>query len=114
MGNISVTEPMSPALERVKQILFRPFDLGKWFVIGFCAWLAYLGEQGGFNGNFGNHSGGGQNGDIHQQFDHARQVFLENLYWIVPLGIGLFVLMLAFWVLMIWLSSRGKFMFLHC
>ena len=32
---ISVAEPVSPALERVKLVLFRPFDLGKWFVIGF-------------------------------------------------------------------------------
>ena len=44
---ISVTAPVSAALERVKQVLFRPFDLGKWFVIGFCAWLALLGQQGG-------------------------------------------------------------------
>ena len=43
---ISVAEPVSPALERVKRILFQPFDLGKWFVIGFCAWLAQLGEGG--------------------------------------------------------------------
>ena len=34
---ISVTEPVSPALERVKTMLFKPFDPGKWFVIGFCA-----------------------------------------------------------------------------
>jgi len=38
---ISVTEPVSPALERVKTMLFKPFDLGKWFTIGFCAWLAF-------------------------------------------------------------------------
>ena len=44
---ISVAEPVSPALERVKLMLFQPFDLGKWFVIGFCAWLAFLGEGGG-------------------------------------------------------------------
>ena len=44
---INVVEPVSPALERVKRVLFQPFDLGKWFVIGFCAWLACLGEGGG-------------------------------------------------------------------
>ena len=47
---ISVVEPISPALEHVKRMLFQPFDLGKWFVIGFCAWLAYLGEAGGGSG----------------------------------------------------------------
>jgi hypothetical protein len=34
---ISVTEIIEPAYERVKLILFRPFDLTKWIVIGFCA-----------------------------------------------------------------------------
>ena len=48
---ISVTEPVSPALERVKTMLFKPFDLGKWFTIGFCAWLAFLGKGGGGGGD---------------------------------------------------------------
>ena len=43
---ISVIEPINPAVERVKDVLFRPFDFGRWFVIGFCAWLAYLAEGG--------------------------------------------------------------------
>ena len=48
---INVIEPISPALARVKRMLFQPFDLGKWFIIGFCAWLAGLGESGaGFHG----------------------------------------------------------------
>jgi len=46
---VSVTLPVGPAIENVKRLLFRPFDLSKWFVIGFCAWLAYLGQRGGFN-----------------------------------------------------------------
>ena len=47
---ISVTAPVGQALDRVKRMLFQPFDLGKWFVIGFCAWLAGLGESGGGGG----------------------------------------------------------------
>src|SRR5436309_4649074 len=48
-AQVSVTSPIEPALEWTKRLLFRPFDLGKWFTLGFCAWLAYLG-QGGLNG----------------------------------------------------------------
>ena len=33
---ISVTEPISPAMRRAKWITFQPFDLRKWFVLGFC------------------------------------------------------------------------------
>jgi hypothetical protein len=112
---VSVTVPLSQALERVKLILFRPFDLGKWFTIGFCAWLAYLGERGGsgFNGgnsfsNHGNHTG------AQQQFQHAWSYVVANLAWILPLFIALIALGLGLWVLFMWLGSRGKFMFLHC
>ena len=52
LNRVSVIDPVTPAIDRVKLILFRPFDLGKWFVIGFCAWLAYLGTGGGGGGGF--------------------------------------------------------------
>jgi len=122
-NEISVVEPISPALERVKQMLFRPFDLGKWITIGFCAWLAMLGESGGgFGGNYGGNSGanhgGSSSGNAGESFRHgfeqARHYTLENLYWIVPVVVVVVVVLLAFWLLILWLSSRGKFMFLHC
>jgi hypothetical protein len=113
---ISVAEPVSPALERVKRILFRPFDLGKWFTIGFCAWLAQLGE-GGAGGNF-NFNNFGQHHNYENNFRNtflrARDYVLDNLNWIVPLAAGLVVIGLALWLLFLWLNSRGKFMFLHC
>src|ERR1035441_10297569 len=91
---ISVVDPISPALERVKCVLFRPFDLGKWFVIGFCAWLAYLGETGGGSGggnyNFGNHAGH-SGADFRHALDRARDYLLNNLDWIIPLAAFLIV-----------------------
>jgi len=114
---INVVEPISPALEHVKRMLFQPFDLGRWFVIGFCAWLAYLGEagscSGGGNYNFGNHSH--RNGtDFHHALDQARDYLLNNLDWIIPLAAFLIVIILGLGLLFLWLNSRGKFMFLHC
>jgi hypothetical protein len=117
---ISVIEPVSPALERVKQMLFKPFDLAKWITIGFCAWLAGLGESGGGGFNYGNHYGnkgsyGGQPGEQFRHFYHQASDFvMANLGWIIPLTILLVLLVVALWLLMLWLSSRGKFMFLHC
>ena len=113
---ISVVEPVSPALERVKRILFQPFDLGKWFVIGFCAWLAQLGESGtggSFNSNSGSHHNY-QGEDFHRDLVRAKDYVLEHLNWIVPLVVGLVVIGLALWLVFLWLNSRGKFMFLHC
>lgn len=118
---ISVTEPIEPAYERVKQILFRPFNLTKWIIIGFCAWLAGLGESGGGGGgggfNGGNHFNGndGHPAEELRHFYHqARDFVLANLGWIIPVVIFLVVLGLVIWLLVLWLSSRGKFMFLHC
>ena len=118
---ISVAEPITPAYERVKQMLFRPFDLGKWFTIGFCAWLAALGEAGGFNGgsfnNGSNHhyNNGSSLGETLQQgYYQSRDYVLSNIAWIAPLAIFVVLLTLTLWVVMVWLSSRGKLMFLHC
>ena len=110
--NVSVTDPISPAVDRVKRVLFQPFDLGKWFVIGFCAWLASLGEP-GFHGAFNFGSPGGRGG-AGPWIDEARDFVVRNLYWIVPVAVALVVVVLALWVLFTWLSSRGRFMFLHC
>jgi hypothetical protein len=118
-NEISVTEPVSLALERVKQMLFKPFDLGKWFTIGFCAWLAFLGESGGgFSGNYGN--GFNNNSSNHPQpsfrefYDKAHDWTVNNLYWIIPAAIFAILFCFALWLLILWLNSRGKFMFLHC
>jgi hypothetical protein len=102
---ISVVEPLSPAFERVKIILFRPFDLGRWFVIGFCAWLANLANPGG--------GGGGPNyqgGDLHE----AKQFVVENMAWLIPVVIFGALIIIGLWLVFTWLSSRGRFMFLHC
>lgn len=112
---ISVTAPISAALERVKQVLFRPFDLGKWFAVGFCAWLSLLGEQGGGGGNFNFGSPGRGGGDsLRQGLERAKEYVTDNLHWIVPLAVVLIVVILGLALLFTWLSSRGKFMFLHC
>ena len=114
--NVSVIEPVGRALDRVNVMLFRPFDLGKWFTIGFCAWLALLGESGGGGGfHFNVPSGGSHHGgNVRRELERAWEYVLANLFWIVPLAVTLVVVGLAFWVLFKWLSSRGHFMFLHC
>ena len=112
---MSVTLPVGQAMDRVKKVLFQPFDVGKWFVIGFCAWLACLGEGGGSPGGFhfgGHHGRGAQS--IRAAFEEARDYVLHNLAWIVPLAIALVVASVAVWLILMWLSSRGRFMFLHC
>jgi hypothetical protein len=124
---VSVIDPVGPAFERVKTVLFRPFDLGRWFVIGFGAWLARLGTAGsGGGGGAGGGAGvpgppGGiswEASDIPDQVRHglgqAWEFILHNLDWLIPVivvGLGIII---GLWLLVIWLSSRGRFMFLYC
>jgi hypothetical protein len=117
-NRVSVIDPITPAIDRVKLILFRPFDMGKWFVIGFCAWLAYLGGGGGGGGGGPRFSMPPEQHEmrehIRQGVETARNYVSINLYWIIPLTVTVAVLVILIVFLVAWLNSRGKFMFLHC
>jgi len=114
LPGVSVIDPISPAIEKVKVILFAPFELRKWFIIGFCAWLAYLGSGGigpGFNFPYGNRQA---DFEPDQFLLRARDFILDNLPWVVlGASIGL-IIMIILWLIITWLSSRGRFMFLYC
>jgi hypothetical protein len=90
-------------------------------VIGFCAWLAYLGAGGGGGGGGGGgphynvHGGGhGQGEQVRRELERAGEYVSENLYWIAPVAVTIVVLIIAISLLVAWLNSRGRFMFLHC
>ena len=109
--SISVIDPISPAIEKVKLILFKPFDLGKWFVIGFCAWLAYL-SGGGFNCNLNfPFRGLRHRGTLPAQLENF---FESNIPLVLLLGSIVFIVAIAVAIVLLWLSSRGRFMFLDC
>jgi len=114
---ISVIDPISPAIQRVKDVLFKPFVLGRWFTIGFCAWLAYLGGGGGGGG--GPHWNAPrklheQQAQIAEGINAAKEYLLDNLFWIIPAVVIGAVIMIGIGLLIAWLNSRGRFMFLHC
>ncbi len=109
---VSVLAPLTPALERVKAMLFRPFALDKWLIIGFAAWLAHLGRA---NGSFpGLRFGGGRGAPLRSVLEQAREYVVNNLSWIVPLAAAIGFGLLVLWLVFLWLNSRGQFLFLHC
>lgn len=109
---ISVIDPLTPALERVKQMLFSPFDPGKWFAIGFTAWLAGLG-QGGGGGGMGYQLDWPGRVRLEPALDRVREYIRDNWSWLIPTVIVAAILLLVIWLLLVWLSSRGQFMFLY-
>jgi len=109
---ISVIDPLSQAIGWAGNVLFRPFDIKKWFVLGFCAWLAQLGQGGGGGGGGNQLRGSHSPREIERGLHHAWDWVLANLLPILILAGFLIVVVLAIWLLILWLSSRGKFMFL--
>jgi len=106
--------PFLKAWERMKTALFRPFDIGKWFVLGFSAFLAYLLNNGGRWGNFPGFPGNNRKiktPDIEQipgqvsEWIHLHIIAAIFIVIGILVGIGV-VLVLT------WLSSRGGFIFL--
>ena len=111
-AKVSVIDPISPAIERVKTILFKPFDLGKWFVIGFCAWLAMLFRGAGFQLSSFRGFPSTKTGD--PDIQEFVSFVADHRLMIVSIVACVVLFMIALAIGMMWLSSRGRFMFLYC
>jgi len=109
---ISVVQPLERAWDRMMQVCFRPFDAGKWFTLGLCAWLATLGSGGGsFNGGGGgNRSGKGQR--ALEMINRVLDWCADNAVLVIGGLAVLFLIGLGIAALFLWLRSRGDFMFI--
>lgn len=110
---IGYQEPLYRAWARMKPALFRPFDPGRWMVIGFTSFLAGL--AGGNIGVPGPSSwrtaDGPDPGEMLGFPSSAARWLADNPGWFLIILLATFLL-IALAVTLIWLSSRGKFMFL--
>lgn len=110
--SISYTRPLAMAWNRMKKALFQPFDISKWFKLGFTAWLAGLTDcKGGSGGN----NSGSSNPNWNNFFDFPQTAWewlIDNPLWFNLIIVGVVFLVIVVSIL-IWISSRGKFMFLH-
>ncbi len=106
-------EPLARGWERMKALLFRPFDLGRWLTIAFAAWLAGLGDGCGGGGTGGRVNIGNPR-DVREalhRLPHAWDRLAAHLVS-APIVVFFVALALILLVLILWLSSRGKFVFL--
>ncbi|MCB1229401.1 MAG: hypothetical protein KDN19_04005 [Verrucomicrobiae bacterium] len=113
--SIEFIAPTSRAMGRMATILFRPFQIGKWFALGFSAWLATMLDGCSSHTGGGNYSGGGAGEEWEElkgEFQPVIDWMNENMELVVAFGAGLLVLILAIGIVLTWVSSRGKLMFL--
>jgi len=96
-------EPFGRAWNRMKDLLFRPFDLGRWLALGFTAWLATL-TKGGGNANVPV--------DSFKDLPQVGTFIHQHLMAIIVVGVSLVVLFCFIGLVLSWLSARGTFMFL--
>ena len=115
----SCIKPLDEAWRRMVVALFAPFDLGKWFALGFGAWLATLGDG---SGSFPSLPGGNpwrQEGGLGELLGRAGaqpwNPFAEgagNLMLIVLLGGAGLLIVVGIGLGVTWLRARGAFIFL--
>lgn len=108
--NVQFLEPLNRAWNRMKTALFRPFDIHKWFVVGFNAFLAGIIDA----SNGGGGSRFGKEGNFREfiRFPQTAWSWLTgHPGWAVAILFAVLVAIAVF-VLLTWVSSRGVFMFL--
>lgn len=110
---IRYLDPLQRAWDRMTAMLFAPFDLGRWLVLAFALWLARLASGGGGGGGF-NYGGGGNHSsaeDLARGASRFWEQLVEHAVWLplILLAVGL---LLALLLLALWISSRGKLIFL--
>ena len=104
---VSYVDPLRRAYERMVRMLFRPFRLRTWFVLGFSAFLSAL-TSGGTGGRYNYNKVRGIS-SWEGVTDKAAELLRDPFWSALFAGIGIVVLVIA--VVCVWASSRGKFVF---
>ena len=107
---IEIFKPFGEAFELANKILFQPFDVKKWFVIGFAAFLS--GHLAGVGFNFPSPFGNFQS---HRATQNVIPAHLEQWKpWLVATVVVAALLFFAFVIALMWLKARGHFIFTDC
>src|ERR1700710_1374627 len=104
---IKVFAPFNEALELTKRILFQPFDLTKWLVVGFAAFLSHLNGGGGGGVNYNSKLLRG-NWNFRSVTDRGMGSADGGSWpvWVLPVvGISA-ILLIVVVILMMWLGAR--------
>lgn len=105
--SISYWSPLERGYERMRRLLFEPFDLVKWLVLGFAVWLAGLGSGPGGGGN----NFTGDPSELGESIGDAASSALTS-FLALSIASFIFLAVLLLVAVLLWISSRGKFIYL--
>jgi len=108
--NVQYVAPLQRGWERMRAALLQPFNFGAWLTLAFTAWLAQLGSGGGPSGAWNVGDSGGRN-RLSDSFAEVWDGLVANAFLIPVIVLGA-ALVLVLVLAALWLSSRGKLMFL--
>lgn len=109
--NIAFIAPLQRAWGRMERMLFRPFRIETWLVMGFAAFLSEL-FHGGAGGTYGRHyHGHGGPGEIPHAIFRRVWEFLQDPAMLVLAIVG-GIVVLTIVIVLQWVSCRGRFIFL--
>src|SRR6476660_6709174 len=111
---IEILSPFNQAIELTRLILFRPFDITKWLIIGFAAFLSGWLNSGG--GSINPWSFRGWNTSSAQAPQFQFRSFNSDdagVFFLVLIAV-LVILIFALAILWFWITSRGRFIFIDC
>ena len=113
-SRIEIFKPFGEAFELMKKILFQPFDLRKWLVIGFAAFLASL--SGGFASSFNPLSRWSTHEDNKAIAESFHNVWSEGQieWWVIALIAAGALIILAVVLVLAWIGARGRFILTDC
>src|SRR5437868_4433714 len=111
---IEILTPFNLALQWTTQVLFRPFDLEKWLVIGFAAFLSHLAGGTGINFNpasFRNRNHWDFRTTSHNFYSTSDHV---SVWLILFVTAAVFVIVIAVILVLLWIGCRGRFILVDC
>src|SRR2546423_9537199 len=109
-AKIEILAPFGAALEWMKAMLFRPFDLVRWLTIAFAAFISgSWGSGAHFRGKQWSH--GNWSYRMHRYDDFSGGTIPAWLIALIVVGVLLAIVLAFVWL---WVTARGRFIFTDC
>ena len=107
--SVEFIAPFERAWARMLRLLFRPFELRTWLLIGFSAWL---GGAGGCRGSVSSRGWSPTATDVGGDMDRVGSWLGSHLWLVLAIVVPVIVVVVVVALVWLWLRAHGWFVFL--